>query len=85
MRATDPVRCAERRESAEKRRQLAGTKYIWLKRRESLTKRQLAKREELDPAKTHLREARACQMAKALQDVYSCADRESAARALGKR
>ena len=71
MRATDPVRCQERRESASKRRQLAQTKYIWLK-----------KREELDPAKTHLREARACQMAKALQDVYSCADRKSAARAL---
>ena len=81
MRATDPVRCAERRESAEKRRQLAGTKYVWLKRRESLTKRQLAKREELDPAKTHLRTARACQMGEALQDVYSCADRESAAAA----
>ena len=57
-------------------------KYIWLKRRESLTKRQLAKREELDPAKTHLRTARACQMGEALQDVYSCADRKSAARAL---
>ena len=75
------VRCAERRESAEKRWQLAGTKYVWLKRRETLTKRQLAKREELDPAKTHLREARACQMGEALQDVYSCAGRESAARA----
>jgi hypothetical protein len=48
MRATDPVRCAERRESASKRWQLAGTKYVWLKRRETLTKRQLAKREELD-------------------------------------
>ena len=81
MRATDPVRCAERRESASKRRQLAQTKYLWLKKKESLTKRQLAKREELDPAKTHLREARACQMAEALQDVYSCADRKSAAAA----
>jgi transposase len=28
MRATDPVRCAERRESASKRRQLAQTKYV---------------------------------------------------------
>jgi len=81
MRATDHVRCAERRESAEKRWQLAGTKYVWLKKKESLTKLQLAKREELDPAKTHLREARACQMGEALQDVYSCADRKSAARA----
>ena len=61
-RAIDHVRCAERRESAEKRRQLAGTKYVWLKRKESLTERQLAKGDELDPAKTHLRTARACQM-----------------------
>lgn len=83
-RAIDHVRCAERRESAEKRRQLAGTKYVWLKRKESLTERQLAKREELDPAKTHLRTARACQMEEALQDVYSCAGRESAARALDR-
>lgn len=81
-RAIDHVRCTERRESASKRWQLAGTKYVWLKRRETLTKRQLAKREELDPAKTHLRTARACQMGEALQDVYSCPDRQSAARAL---
>ena len=83
-RAIDHVRCAERRESAEKRRQLAGTKYVWLQGKESLTERQLAKREELDPAKTHLRTARACQMGEALQDVYSCAGRESAARALDR-
>lgn len=83
-RATGYVRCAERRESAEKRRQLAGTKYVWLKRKESLTERQLAKREELDPAKAHLRTARACQMGEALQDVYSCAGRESAAEAPGR-
>ena len=35
-----------------------------LKKKESLTEYQLAKREELDPTKTHLREAHACQMAK---------------------
>ena len=35
-----------------------------LKKKESLTEYQLAKREELDPAKTHLREAHACQTAK---------------------
>jgi transposase len=83
-RAIDHARCAERRESAEKRRQPAGTKCVWLKRKEPLTERQLAKREELDPAKTHLRTARACQMGEALQDVYSCADRESAAEALDR-
>jgi transposase len=35
-RAIDHVRCAERRESASKRWQLAQTKYLWLKK-ESLT------------------------------------------------
>ena len=68
-RATGHVRCAERRESAGKRRQLAGTKCVWLKRKESLTERQLAKREELDPAETHLRTARACQMGEALHKL----------------
>ena len=43
-RAIDHVRCTERRESASKRRQLAGTKYIWLKKKESLTECQLTKR-----------------------------------------
>ncbi len=80
-RAIGHARCAERRESAEKRRQPAGTKCVWLKRKESLTERQPAKREEPEPAKTHLRTARACQMGEALQDVNSCADRESAAEA----
>ncbi|RRF98785.1 MAG: hypothetical protein DUD39_07740 [Coriobacteriaceae bacterium] len=55
--------------------------YASTMKKKSLTKLQLAKREELDPAKTHLRTARACQMGEALQDVYSCADRKSAARA----
>jgi len=48
---------------------------------ESLTECQLTKREELDSAKIHLREARACQMTEAMCDVYSCTDRESAAAA----
>lgn len=59
-----------------------GTKCFWLKRKEPLTERQPARREEPNPAKTHLRTARACQMGEALQDVYSYADRESAAEAL---
>ena len=83
-RAIGHARCAERRESAEKRRQPAGTKCVWLKRKESLTERQLTKREEPDPAKAHLRTARACQMGEALQDVHSCAGRESAIRAPGR-
>ena len=44
-RVIDHVRCQERRESVEKRRQLAQTKYLWLKKKESITKRQLAKSE----------------------------------------
>jgi len=83
-RAIGHVGCAERRESAEKRRQPAGTKCVWLKRKEPLTERQPAKREEPDPAKAHLRTARACQMGEAFQDVHSCAGRESAARAPGR-
>ena len=35
-RATDKVRCRERRESEEKRAMLAGTKYVWLKREREL-------------------------------------------------
>ena len=54
-RATDKVRCRERRESEEKRAMLAGTKYVWLRRKSSLTERQLAKRAELDPARSHWR------------------------------
>lgn len=83
-RATDHARCAEGRESAEKRCQPAGTKCVWLKRKEPLTERQPARREEPDPAKAHLRTARACRMGEALRDVCSCAGREPAAEALGR-
>lgn len=83
-RATDRVRCRERRESEEKRAMLAGTKYVWLKRGSNLTERQLAKRPELDPARSHLRTARACQMAEAMRDVYELPDRGSAALALDR-
>lgn len=51
-------------------------------RESSLTERQLAKREELDPARSYLRTARACQMAEAMRDVYELPERESAAVAL---
>ena len=83
-RATDKVRCRERRESEEKRAMLAGTKYVWLKRESNLTERQLAKRAELDPGRSHLRTARACQMTEAMRDVYELPDRESAAEALDR-
>lgn len=72
-RATDRVRCAERRESDEKREMLKRTKYVWLKREENLTERQRDTRERLAPSRSHLRTARACQMTEAMRDVYSCA------------
>lgn len=83
-RATDHVRCAERRESADKRRMLAGTKYVWLKREGSLTEGQRATREALDPRSSHLRTARACQMTEAMRDVYELPDRRSAGAALDR-
>ena len=82
--ATDRVRCAERRESAEKREMLKGTKYVWLKREGNLTERQRETRERLAPAKSHLRTARACQMTEAMRDVYSCATAGEAADALDR-
>ena len=77
-RATDKVRCAERRESDEKREALKGTKYVWLKREGNLTDRQRETRERLAPNRSHLRTARACQMTEAMRDVYSCGTAEEA-------
>ena len=71
-RATDRVRCAERRESDEKREAPERTKYVWLKREESLTGRQREVRERLAPNRSHLKGARACQMTEAMRDVYGC-------------
>jgi transposase len=71
--ATDAVRCDERRESDEKRAALSRTKYVWLKREENLTEWQRETRERLAPNRSHLRTARACQMTEAMRDVYSCA------------
>ena len=77
-RATDRVRCRERRESDEKREALKRTKYVWLKREENLTGRQREVRERLAPNRSHLRTARACQMTEAMRDVYGCATAEEA-------
>ena len=75
-RAVDRVRCAESKSSAEKRRLLKGTKYVWLKRPENLTERQASRKESL--AGEHLLTARACAMAEAMRAVYACPDRETA-------
>ena len=69
-RATDRVRCRERRESDEKREAPERTKYVWPEREESLTERQREVRERLAPNRSHLRTARACQTAEAMRDVY---------------
>ena len=71
-RATDRVRCRERRESDEKREAPERTKYVWPEREESLTERQREVRERLAPNRSHLKTARACQMTEAMRDVYDC-------------
>ena len=71
-RATDRVRCAERRESDEKREAPERTKYVWPEREGSLTERQREVRERLAPNRSHLKTARACQTAEAMRDVYGC-------------
>jgi transposase len=76
--ATDAVRCDERRESDEKRAALSRTKYVWPRREENLTEWQRETRERLAPNRSHLRTARACQMTEAMRDVYSCATAEEA-------
>mgnify|MGYP001685810736 FL=1 len=72
-RATDRVRCRERRESDEKREAPERTKRVWPEREENLTGRQREVRERLAPNRSHLRTARACQTAEAMRDVYGCA------------
>lgn len=81
-RKLDLVRTQEARESAEKRRLLKGTKYVWLKRDESLTDRQRARK--LSLASENLKTGRACAMVEALRRVYEdCATREEAEAGLG--
>lgn len=81
-RALEKTRCAEAKSCEEKRRLLRGTKYVWLKRPESLTERQADKRASL--ASEHLLTARACAMVEAVRAVYSCASREEAAAGLDR-
>ena len=75
----DLVRTQEARESAEKRRLLKGTKYVWLKRDENLTRRQRARK--LDLAGENLKTGRACAMAEALRRVYDCCETREEAEA----
>ena len=71
-RATDRVRCAERRESDEKREAPERTKYVWPEREESPAERQREVRERLAPNRSHLKGARACQTAEAMRDACDC-------------
>ena len=77
-RATDRVRCRERRESDEKREAPERTKYVWLKREENLTGRQREVRERLAPNRSHPGTARACQTAEAMRDACGRATAEEA-------
>ena len=67
-RQLDLVRSAEARESSEKKKLLSGTKYIWLKREENLTDKQLDKKRNL--AKESLKTGRAAAMVETLRRMY---------------
>ncbi len=72
--ATDRVRLAEARSSEQRRAQLKGTKYCWLKRPENLTERRAERKASL--MGEHLLTARACAMTEAMRAVYACPGRE---------
>lgn len=80
--ATDRVRLAEARSSEQRRAQLKGTKYCWLKRPENLTERQAERKASL--MGEHLLTARACAMTEAMRAVYACPGREEASAELDR-
>lgn len=75
--ATDKVRAAESKESAEKRGLLKRTRYLWLKNESGLSEGQLAKKRDL--ARENLKTGRACAMREEMQRVYGLSAREEAA------
>ena len=82
-RQLDLVRAKESKESAEKKRLLSRTKYMWLKREENLTPRQLARKRSL--ASENLKTGRACMMVEALRRIYeTCETSEGAKAELGR-
>lgn len=79
-RQLDLVRAGESGESAEKRRLLRHTRYIWLKREENLTERQAQRKRKL--SEERLETGRAYMMVEALRDVYECPEKEQASEQL---
>lgn len=78
-RQLDLVRAGEARESEEKRRLLKRTKYVWLKREENLTARQLETKRSL--AAENLKTGRACAMVEALRRAYDTCETAEEAKA----
>lgn len=78
-RQLDLVRAGEARESEEKRRLLSRTKYVWLKREENLTPRQLERKRSL--AAENLKTGRACAMVEALRRAYDTCETAAEAKA----
>lgn len=77
-RRLDLVRAEEAKESAEKKALLSRTKYVWLKREESLTPRQLERKRSL--AAENLKTGRACAMVEALRRIYEACETASEAK-----
>jgi transposase len=80
--ATDEAGNAEREESDERAELPRGTKHVWPEREGNLTERQAGTRVELDPKRSHLKAARACQMSEGMRDARQRATREEAGHAL---
>lgn len=78
-RQLDLVRAKEAKESEEKRRLLSRTKYVWLKREENLTPRQLERKRSL--AAENLKTGRACAMVEALRRAYDTCETAAEAKA----
>ena len=72
-----------RRQEVKENDLLKNSRYLWLHNDDTLTEKQLAKKQEL--MKKHLKTGRACMMREELQDVYArCQSREEAVTAMEK-
>ena len=77
--AVDEVRRAEAKENSDLKR----TRYVWLHNDDTLSEKQLAKKQEL--LRKHLKTGRACMMREELQDIYAnSANRQDAEQGLRK-
>lgn len=74
--AIDRVRAAEARESRENAALLKGSRWVWLKNRDSLTDGQ--RERKLALSKRHMKTGRACAMKECMQEIYRSPDRGTA-------